>query len=98
MKRFLFGLIFFISFQANASHVIGGDITYKNLGGDTFEIYLNLISDCALQTGHPATATINISGACPSFNFILAADSILPSGSAYQEFIEHGCSSAIGTG
>lgn len=98
MKKALFIFFLLFSVKSYASHVIGGEITYKNLNGDTFEIYLSIISDCALQTAHPLNPTITVSGACPSFNIVMQADSVLPNGNPYQQFLEHGCSSAIAAG
>lgn len=62
------------SFQkAKASHIAGGDISYVCLGGNQYQIYLNLFVDClgfdpgAAQTinftstcGGTATATVNV--------------------------------------
>ncbi|HPN71734.1 MAG TPA: hypothetical protein PLZ32_19545, partial [Saprospiraceae bacterium] len=41
------GLIFSIS-NINATHIVGGDITYKYLGKDTFEVTLTIRRDCNL--------------------------------------------------
>ncbi len=35
------------SYTASASHVAGSDLTYRCLGGDTFEFTLNVFRDCA---------------------------------------------------
>ena len=49
MKKILF-IITFLSFffQTNtfASHIMGGDITYKCLGGNTYEVQISLFRDC----------------------------------------------------
>lgn len=41
------GFIFSIS-NINATHIVGGDITYKYLGKDTFEVTLTIRRDCNL--------------------------------------------------
>ncbi len=37
----------FTTISLSASHVAGGNITYKHIGGDTIELELNVIADCA---------------------------------------------------
>jgi len=45
-------------FNAGASHIVGGDFTYKRLSGNNFEITLKLFRDCASQA--PFDNQINI--------------------------------------
>ena len=93
MKQTLRHIITFFSFllvfgiPARASHIAGTDLTYKCLGGDTFELTLNLFRDC---NGIPApqTARVNASSSCgANFNtpmtlqvapFVLNGDSVFP--------------------
>ena len=49
MKKIFFLFLFslFYCFSANASHIYGGDINYKSIGGNTYEISLILYGDCS---------------------------------------------------
>lgn len=40
----MFGLLFFI--EAKATHIVGGELNYKNLGGNNYEIRLTVYRDC----------------------------------------------------
>ena len=53
MNRFAFCLFFFFSalFRLSATHIVGGELTYRCLGNDSFEITLTVYRDC--QTGVP---------------------------------------------
>lgn len=55
MSRFRFLVIFCICFlagiQAMATHIVGGEITYKCLSGNRYEIRIDLYQDCL--TGDP---------------------------------------------
>ncbi|MBK7936318.1 MAG: gliding motility-associated C-terminal domain-containing protein [Lewinellaceae bacterium] len=53
MTRFAFCLLLFCStcFQLSATHIVGGELTYKCLGNDSFEITLTVFRDC--YTGIP---------------------------------------------
>lgn len=58
----LLGLLIFISspFLLNASHIIGGKITYRYLGSNKYEIKLTVYRDCAdiVDFDNPAPITI----------------------------------------
>ncbi|HET8574476.1 MAG TPA: PKD domain-containing protein [Edaphocola sp.] len=67
-----FGLIFFLNYSTSfASHMIGGDITYKCLGNDTFQITLTLFQDAltgqntAILLDNPAYYAIYTQGNNP---------------------------------
>ena len=51
-------------FQANATHLIGGDISYECLGNNQYEVTLNIYRDCGPNnttgTGFDADATIRL--------------------------------------
>lgn len=55
MKGKLFSLLFllfaFINTNLNATHLVGGSLTYEHLGGSTYRILLKMYRDCT-----PATA------------------------------------------
>lgn len=56
---FILGIIF--PKQISATHIVGGDITYRNLGANQFEITLTLRRDCELgQIGYDPFASIGI--------------------------------------
>lgn len=44
--RFLFLLFVLVAFKSNASHVMGGEITYKCIGGNTYIFELTFYRDC----------------------------------------------------
>lgn len=39
-------LIFFIPFTSSATHIVGGSLTYEQLGGSTYRLTLKLYRDC----------------------------------------------------
>ncbi len=45
------------SYRAEASHIVGADMSYKNIGANTFEFTLNIYRDCA---GIPVQPTYEI--------------------------------------
>jgi gliding motility-associated-like protein len=42
----IFGLFLILPFSANATHIVGGEIGYKCLGGNQYEITLRVFRDC----------------------------------------------------
>ena len=44
--RFLFLLFVLVAFKSNASHVMGGEITYQCIGGNTYIFELTFYRDC----------------------------------------------------
>lgn len=52
--------------QSKASHIAGGDLSYSCLGGNQYQINLNLFVDC-LGFDPGATQTINFSSSCGGF-------------------------------
>ena len=51
LKGFLVSLLLFGNFYTNASHLIGGFITYKYLSNNNYEVTLVVYQDC--HSGHP---------------------------------------------
>ncbi|MFN0200948.1 MAG: gliding motility-associated C-terminal domain-containing protein [Bacteroidia bacterium] len=49
-RIFLFLLIILGSLTLHAKHLVGGDITYRCLGGNQYEITLNVYRDCSTGT------------------------------------------------
>ena len=64
--------IMLVPMLVHASHMIGGDVTYKCFGGNNFEITITLYQDClygepvAIQQDNPAQYAIYTSGELPS--------------------------------
>ncbi len=55
------------SYDASASHVAGADITYRCLGGDTYEIQLNVFRDCGgIGYGSTSVAITGVGTNCTS--------------------------------
>lgn len=47
LYKFVFLILSLSAFNAQASHIFGGELTYKNLSGNTYEITLTLYGDCS---------------------------------------------------
>ncbi len=69
------GVLFWIMLVpalVHASHMIGGDVTYRCFGGNNFEITITLYQDClygepiAIQQDNPAQYAIYTAGETPS--------------------------------
>jgi gliding motility-associated-like protein len=46
MRLFLTISIFLLSLQLHAGHLVGGEISYRQISGDTYEIQLRMYRDC----------------------------------------------------
>ena len=47
LLSFLFIVFSFLGFfKAHATHIVGGELNYKNLGGNNYEIRLTVYRDC----------------------------------------------------
>lgn len=63
MKKLLYAILFSVFSilliqPVSATHIMGGEITYTHISGDSFEIHLNLYRDCtgaSLGTSEPLT-------------------------------------------
>ena len=64
--RFLLFLTFIISFsqEIKATHVPGGNITYENIGPNTFVITLTVFEDCGTAFMGSTPQTIMVSNSC----------------------------------
>lgn len=69
----LFTIVVFSSLSVNATHISGGDLTYKFLGSDNYEITLVLYRDCAgIPVQNPeAISCVSASGTTKSFSVFL---------------------------
>ena len=66
-NRFLLLIIFvfFLSFSSQATHIVGGSLTYEQLGGSTYRITLHLYRDCkAGSAAFPGTVDITVTNNC----------------------------------
>ena len=43
---FLFIILLLVVFKVNATHIVGGEIYYENLGGNNYKIHLKVYRDC----------------------------------------------------
>lgn len=56
-------VVFFLSVNVNATHVSGGDITYRCLGNNQYEVTLSLYRDCS-GAGLSNSATVRFQSDC----------------------------------
>ncbi len=82
-KFLLLSIITLISVSSNATHIIGGDISYKCLGNNLYEFTVKIYRDCyngVPPLDSPAYFTIykTIDMTFESFEAFLATDSIIP--------------------
>jgi gliding motility-associated-like protein len=86
MKRLLFILLMMIFHQANASHIVGGEISYVCLGGNTYQFTISVYRDClppsqgggnpaALSSDDPAFLSIYNGSSFYSFDSVFAFSS-----------------------
>lgn len=76
-------LIFFIPFISSATHIVGGSLTYEQLGGSTYRITLKLYRDCKPGSAafpNPVTIAIrkNDGTAFTSFTIPFPGASLVP--------------------
>ena len=64
--RFLLSLILVISFteEIKATHVPGGNITYENIGPNTFVVTLTVFEDCGTAFMGNTAQTLMVSNTC----------------------------------
>ena len=84
MKKMLLAFTFlFLLFQTNiyATHVMGGDITYTCVGGNTYEIQLSVFRDCnGITLGNQATINLtspSCGGTTVTVNLIAGSPTIV---------------------
>src|SRR4051812_47074646 len=46
LRLFCFIIALLSVYKANATHIVGGELNYKNLGGNNYEIRLTVYRDC----------------------------------------------------
>ncbi len=73
---YLYSLLVFIAFLpsvSHASHLMGGDLTYVNLGGNTYRIKLTLYRDCSGVAMNPSEVIAISSTNCAVSTFANAS-------------------------
>ena len=50
MKNAIVALIFLLSFNVNASHIVGGEVYYDSLGNDMYRVTFEIYRDCSGAT------------------------------------------------
>lgn len=83
--RVLLYLLFFTFFQVNATHIVGGYISYKHVGGTTYDITFKIYRDCSSQVGFDGENPTNPNSQLPAFAFSIIADNS-PNGSATTSY------------
>ncbi len=79
MKNIFTIIIFlFISLTGFASHISGGQITYKCLGNNVYEVKLTYFWDCASGFNPGATQTIDADGCGNNLNLTVTQSSLTP--------------------
>ena len=64
MNKLLFIISIVYTISINASHVPGGNISYKCISPNTYEITLTVYEDCATAFISSSAESINISNSC----------------------------------
>jgi gliding motility-associated-like protein len=63
----IFIIVFFIPFTSFATHIVGGSLTYEQLGGSTYRVTLKLYRDCKPgSAAFPASIAIEVRRSCGS--------------------------------
>ncbi len=70
-KRLLLLLLFFVSFSARASHLLGGEIAYRCEGNGLYRFTVTIYRDCSGIPFQQASVTLSgpINVTCPLVNF-----------------------------
>lgn len=84
--RLLICLLLFSFNQISATHIVGGYISYKHVGGTTYDITFRIYRDCSSQVGFDGENSSNPNSQLPPFTFSIIADNS-PGGSATASYI-----------
>lgn len=60
-------LFFFIPFISSATHIVGGSLTYEQLGGSTYRVTLKLYRDCKPGSAAFPNVDITVTNSCGGF-------------------------------
>ncbi len=83
--RLLICLLIFLFNQINATHIVGGYISYKHVGGTTYDITVRIYRDCSSQVGFDGETSSNPNSQLPQFTFSIIADNS-PNGEATASY------------
>ncbi len=78
MKKYLSVLFLLISLCSFASHIAGGQITYKCLGNNLFEVKLTYFWDCAGGFNPGTSQIINVDGCGQALSLTVNQSSLTP--------------------
>ncbi|MBI3518534.1 MAG: PKD domain-containing protein [Bacteroidetes bacterium] len=78
MSRFLIFAFIFLSFFAKASHISGGQITYKCLGNNVYEVKLTYFWDCQGGFNPGTSQTIDVNGCGNVLSLTVNQSSLTP--------------------
>ncbi len=82
-------LLLFVSFQAKASHIVGGEVTYQCLGNNSYRVVVTMFRDCSGVIMQPTTNLTIRRG-----NGVLVGTYFIPKGpSSFINVNKPGCGS-----
>ncbi len=90
-------LFVFAPFQkANATHINGSDISYRCLGGDTYQIVVKVYRDCS-GVAVPSSISVDVSSTCATTSVSCAMDVSLnsPPGSSTGQEVSQLCPGSL---
>jgi gliding motility-associated-like protein len=92
MKRNLFFIIVFVvslCFTAKATHIVGGELYYDNLGGNNYRVTLKIYRDCssATQYDNPGSVIVYDAGG----NYVQTIEIAFPGANNVPDSINNPC-------
>lgn len=91
LLKFLLATLVLFPLNSKASHVPGGNITYENIGPNTFVITLTLFEDCGTAFTSNLPETIDITNNCGlSFSSTISLPNII-----FQQEVSQLCSASL---
>jgi gliding motility-associated-like protein len=78
MKKYLFAFFLLTSLYSFASHIAGGQITYKCLGNNLFQVKLTYFWDCAGGFNPGTSQIINVNGCGQALSLTVNQSSLTP--------------------
>ena len=72
LKSFTLALLMLLSFNKdNATHFMGGDITYVCIGPNQYSVIAKLYQDCGSSATLPSTLNVNVTSSNCGYNGIV---------------------------
>jgi gliding motility-associated-like protein len=78
MKKILILSFLFLSLFSKASHIAGGQITYKCLGNNVYEVKLTYFWDCNGGFNPGTSQTLNVAGCTNSLTMVVNQSTLTP--------------------